>query len=210
MLLPPSPTSVQGDLCFAPSPSPLPLRWPARSDSRSHPTHRCVDRCFAGACAPSTRRPHASPTDAQTQASSAPTHAPPLSHHPRRKFGAASSAARAMLRSSWQPGRRSSPTTRDSLFCRWPPPLPPPSPPPSSPLPPHRHRCSRPDAARAPAPPLVPRPPQPLPPPPPSAALRRRRLLLGTAASACPPPPLPHRLLLCHTAAPCCRVSMPS
>ena len=87
-------------IAFAPAP-PLagekrpPL--PSRSQVRR--------RCFVGACAPSTRRPHASPTDAQTQASHT---APPLSHLPGASLGAASSAARAMLRPSWQPGRRSS------------------------------------------------------------------------------------------------------
>ena len=105
MLLPPSPTSVQGDpllsaLALAPAP---PLASEKRPPLPSHSQVR--RRCFVGACAPSTRRPHASPPNAQTQAShTAPTTVTP----PRRKMGAASSAARAMLRPSWQPGRRSS------------------------------------------------------------------------------------------------------
>ena len=86
LLLPPSPTSVsKAILCFPPSPSPLPLRWPARSDPRSHPTHRC-DRCFVGACAPSTRRPHALPPTHKRQ-QAAPTPPPPLSHIPGAKWG---------------------------------------------------------------------------------------------------------------------------
>ena len=105
MLLTSSPTSVQGDLCFPPSPSPLPLRWPARSDPRSHPTHRCVDAAsWAPAPPPLVDHTPLPPTHKRKQA----TQPPPLSHTSRRKMGAAASAARAMLRPSWQPGRRSS------------------------------------------------------------------------------------------------------
>ena len=104
LLLTSSPTSVQGDpllcaLALAPAP---PLASECRPPLLSHSQVR--RRCFVGACAPSTHRPHASP-EAQTQASHT---APPLLHIPGANLGAASSAARAQLRPSRQPRRSSS------------------------------------------------------------------------------------------------------
>ena len=116
MLLTSSPTSIQGDpllsgLALAPAP-PLagekrpPL--PSRSQVRR--------RCFVGACAPSTRRPHATPTDAQTKQATQP---PPLSYTSPAQIRGRRHRRRAQC--FGLPGSRDGahlPTTRASLFCR--------------------------------------------------------------------------------------------